>query len=213
MLSLGLVPKGQESILQYVKRPSDQKEPGAQAPTEKNLEQKLLELNRPSQHQAGRGQIDAEQVKEESKDQDAPKAFLDPRFDDAFGQGDALGLPRPAEEKGSEREQPRRNPANVFKSFAMGDDFDEDDDDDFRLRKRSEIIVSQDDLVAKSLPCDGAFILSPILAHSANQERIKAIIEDVDEAEQDQGFVFEEVGLAPPRHTQGEGGLEPLLEP
>ena len=73
MLSLGLVPKGQESILQYVKRPNDQKEPGAQAPTEKNLEQKLLELNRPSQHQAGRGQIDAElgSIKEESKDADA----------------------------------------------------------------------------------------------------------------------------------------------
>jgi hypothetical protein len=141
MLSLGLVPKGQESILQYVKRPSDQKEPGAQAPTEKNLEQKLLELNRPSQHQAGRGQIDAEKIQEESKDQDA-KAFPDPRFDDAFGQGDALGLPRPAEEKGSERDQPRRNHQNVFKSFAMGDDFDEDDDDDFRSRKRSEIIVS-----------------------------------------------------------------------
>ena len=143
MLSLGLVPKGQESILQYVKRPNDQKEPGAQAPTEKNLEQKLLELNRPSQHQAGRGQIDAElgSIKEESKDADA-QAFPDPRFDDAFGQGDALGLPKPAEEKGSERGQARRNPGNVFKSFAMGDDFDEDDDDDFRLRKRSEIIVS-----------------------------------------------------------------------
>lgn len=101
----------------------------------------------------------------------------------------------------------------MFKSFAMGDDFDEDDDDDFGLRKRSEIVVSQDDLVAKSLPVDGAFILSPILAHSANQERIKAIIEDVDEADQDQGFVFEEVSLAPPRRTQVDGGLEPLLEP
>lgn len=96
----------------------------------------------------------------------------------------------------------------------MGDDFDEDDDEDFRSRKRSEIVVSQDDMVAKSLPVDGAFILSPILAHSANQERIKAIIEDVDEAEQDQGFVFEEVSLAPSRRTQAvEGGLEPLLEP
>ena len=69
-------------------------------------------------------------------------------------------------------------------------------------------------MVAKSLPVDGAFILSPILAHSANQERIKAIIDDVDEAEQDQGFVFEEVSLAPPRRTQVvDGGLEPLLEP
>lgn len=96
----------------------------------------------------------------------------------------------------------------------MGDDFDEDDDDDFGLRKRSEIVVSQEDLVAKSLPVDGAFVLSPILAHSANQERIKAIIEDVDAADQDQGFVFEEVSLAPPRRTQAvEGGLEPLLEP
>jgi len=41
---------------------------------------------------------------EESKEQDAPKAFLDPRFEDAFGQAEALGLPRPTGEKGSERD-------------------------------------------------------------------------------------------------------------
>jgi hypothetical protein len=96
----------------------------------------------------------------------------------------------------------------------MGDDFDEDDDYQLDYRKRSEIMVSRDDMIAKSLPVDGQFILSPILAHFENQEKIKAIIEDVDE-EQDQAFVFEEVNLPPPRRTEVPNGgfLEPLIEP
>ena len=44
----------------------------------------------------------------------------------------------------------------VYKSFAIGDDFDEDDNEDMCYRKRSEIMVSRDDIEApKSLPIDG----------------------------------------------------------
>lgn len=48
MLSLGMVPKGQEKMLQFVNRPSDTQQ--SSAPAEKNLEQKLKELNRPSNY-------------------------------------------------------------------------------------------------------------------------------------------------------------------
>ena len=70
MQSLGIVAKGQESILQFVKRPTEQT---IQAPSDKNLEQKLAELNRPSQH------ISKQKME---KEEAASKDYKDLRFED-----------------------------------------------------------------------------------------------------------------------------------
>lgn len=75
----------------------------------------------------------------------------------------------------------------MFKSFAGPNDYDEDDEEDEvnnHYRLRSEAFVDQEDF-ARSCPQDKPFILSPILSHFENQQKIKKIIETKSDEKDD----------------------------